>query len=39
LPPPRANFAACAFNGHMYIFGGTNSVDFYDDFWRFDFEK
>lgn len=39
IPSPRANCSACSFNGSFYIFGGTNSNDFFDDFWKFNFES
>lgn len=38
-PKPRSNFASCSFGSGLYIFGGTDSSEFFDDFWRFDYVK
>lgn len=35
-PPSRTNHVAIAHNDKLYIFGGTNGVDWFNDIWRFD---
>ncbi|KAK9374864.1 uncharacterized protein V1513DRAFT_479202 [Lipomyces chichibuensis] len=36
IPPTRSNHSAATFNGKLYIFGGTNSSECYNDTWCFD---
>ncbi|KAK9330115.1 hypothetical protein V1520DRAFT_341341 [Lipomyces starkeyi] len=36
VPPTRTNHSAAVFNGKLYIFGGTNSSEWYNDTWCFD---
>ncbi|KAK9430019.1 hypothetical protein V1505DRAFT_372433 [Lipomyces doorenjongii] len=36
VPPTRTNHSAAIFNGRLYIFGGTNSSECYNDTWCFD---
>ncbi|KAJ8101360.1 hypothetical protein POJ06DRAFT_251290 [Lipomyces tetrasporus] len=35
-PPTRTNHSTVVFNGKLYIFGGTNSTEWYNDTWCFD---
>lgn len=35
-PPARTNHVAITHNDKLYIFGGTNGVDWFNDIWRFD---
>ncbi|KAK9323406.1 hypothetical protein V1517DRAFT_320672 [Lipomyces orientalis] len=36
IPPTRTNHSTVVFNGKLYIFGGTNSTEWYNDTWCFD---
>ncbi len=36
-PAPRGNFSGCIIDSELYIFGGTNSDQVFDDMWHFNF--
>lgn len=35
-PPSRTNHIAVTHNDKLYVFGGTNGVEWFNDIWRFD---
>lgn len=35
-PPSRTNHVAVAHNDKLYVFGGTNGLEWFNDMWRFD---